>query len=184
MQLSNVFVSLALAASVLADSESFGLLLIRSGSNYQYSSIANVDDKLEIGTDGVTATITDDGKLKIGEGQYAVVGSDNAITVGSDGSASFSISGGYLEYNAGGFSLNSGYALIAGSSGVNPVAVRPTSKSGSAAPDFTPSGSSNSSSNDTTISSSSASVVTQTDNGAMQYGVGAGVGAIAAAFLF
>lgn len=191
MQFSSIFASLALAASVLADSESFGLLLIRSGSSYQYSSIGLVDNTFEISSDNyISATITDEGLLSIGDGKYAVV-SDSGITAGTEGSASFSIVDGYLEYNGAGFSLTEDYALLAGTSGPNPVAVRPTTTGGSVAADFTPSkGSSSeeSSSEEPAATSSeeaeaSSTFVVQTDNGVAKVGASVGAVAFAAALL-
>ena len=186
MQFSSIFASLALAASVLADSESFGLLLIRSGSSYQYSSIGLVDNTFEISSDNyISATITDEGLLSIGDGKYAVV-SDSGITAGTEGSASFSIVDGYLEYNGAGFSLTADYALLAGGSGPNPVAVRPTLADGSTAADFTPSSGSSDESSASTSSEeteTSSTFVVQTDNGVAKVGASVGAVAFAAALL-
>ncbi|CEP24443.1 unnamed protein product [Cyberlindnera jadinii] len=152
MQFSSIFASLALAASALAESETFGLLLIRSGSSYQNSAIGLVNNGTfaVASSNYVSATITDEGLLSIGDGKYAVV-TDSGIFAGADGSATFSIVDGYLEYNGAGFSLTEDYALLAGGSGPNPVAVRPTLADGSVAADFTP-GEETSSEEETTTS--------------------------------
>jgi hypothetical protein len=195
MQFSSIFVSFALASAVLADSESFGWLLIRSGSAYQYSTIANVNGQFKISSsDYVEGVITNDGKFKLADGSYAVVKADG-IYSGSEGSSPFAITNGYLTYNGDGFSLTSDYTIYAGTAQVNPVGVRPTLNNGNVAPDFSPSVSSSSASNTTILSvtatsSSSAasttsthSVANQSDNGSGKFGVGAGVAAIAAALL-
>lgn len=188
MQFISVFGSLALAIIALADSQSFGLVLIRSGSSYQYATIGVSNGQLEVvSSDYITATITDDGKLSLGDGTFAVVKFDG-IYSGADGSAPFSISGGYLEYKSAGFTLSSDYALLAGADGPNPVAVRATLNSGTAAADFTPSSTSSNSSSTSSISTSSSTsttpeVMTQSVNGGSKAGVCAGIAAVAAALL-
>lgn len=195
MQFSNTLAALALtslAQYVVADSESFGLLVIRSGSKYQYSSITNKDDKFTVGGDTtsyIEGVITDSGDFKLTDGKYAKVNSDGTISVADEGSSPFSIKNGYFAYEGSqAFSVDSSSGLLAGSAG-DSIALRATLKSGSVASDFTPSGSSDSSSsksNSSNTSTSTATVITQTANGAAgiaSAGVGAGLAAAAAMFL-
>ncbi|CDR41592.1 CYFA0S07e03884g1_1 [Cyberlindnera fabianii] len=179
--------ALSFAAIALADSETFGLVIIRSGSQYQYSSISVKDGKFAIGTDNyVEGVITDSGLFKLSDGSYAVV-KDDGIYTGSEGSSPFSISGGYLAYDGSqAFTINNN-DLVAGS-GNTPVALRAALSSGSAAPDFSPKGGdspkkpSSNSSNDTTTTTHT--ITYQTANGANAL-TGAGMGAaIAAAAAF
>lgn len=194
MQFSNTLAALALASLaqyVVADSESIGLLVIRSGSQYQYSSITNKDDKFTVGGDTtsyIEGVITDSGDFKLTDGKYAKVNSDGTISVADEGSSPFSIKNGYFAYqDSQAFSVGDSNALLAGSGG-SQIALRATLKSGSAASDFTPSGSSSSSSssNSSNTTTSSATVITQSENGAAGFasaGVGAGLAAAAAMFL-
>lgn len=167
---------LACAKLIAADSEKFGFLVIRSGSSLQYASAYAEDSKLYLGSSSssLSAVITDDGKLKLSDGTYAVVGSDGAVTEGSESEASdkFSVSDGYLVYDGkNGFVAvpsGSSYLLTTESTDSSSigVAIRPTAEnSGSAIPDFSPSGSgSSSSASQTTLESSSAAATSQAAN--------------------
>lgn len=187
MQFSTSVIALALASLVAADSSTIGLLVVRSGSQYHLSSIAEKDGKFAAGSSGsdyVSGVITDEGLYKLDDGSYAKVNSDGTISSSSDGSKPFSIKNGYFSYKgSSSFSIDSSSSdLVAGGSGANPVAIRATLKNGQAADDFSPSGSSSNNSSETTTSESSApTVVTQTENGAaaLQAGLGAGLAAAA-----
>lgn len=146
---------LALAKLIVADSESFGLVVIRSGSPLQYAGVYSEDGKLYFGSNGngLSAVVTDAGKLKLSDDTYAVVSSDGSVVQGSesDATSGFSVSNGYLAYNGvDGFnaiSSGSTYIVSTKSSGSNDlgVAVRATSSSGSTIPDFSPEDSSSTS---------------------------------------
>ncbi|CEP21259.1 unnamed protein product [Cyberlindnera jadinii] len=197
MQYSSIFVSLAMAATAFADSEAFGLVLIRSGASYQNAPVSIMTGKLQADTQTnnyINAKIDDDGKLNLGaDGVYAVV-QDDGIYSGSDASTVFSIVDGYLLYNGAGFSLDEDYNVLAGTEGPNPVAIRASLSDGSTAADFTP-GKEESSSEEsseepastTTVAEeeTSTSFVVQTaENGVAKVGAGAGAIAIAAAMFF
>lgn len=191
MQFSTSFFALALASLVVADSETIGLLTIRSGTQYHLSPIAAKDGKLVAGTDGINyaeGAITDAGEFKFTDGTYAKVNSDGSISVSSsEGSKPFSIKSGYFAYkDSQAFNIDaSNRDLIAGN-GANPVALRATLKNGQEASDFTPSGSSSSgssSSNSTSSSSAAPTFATQTENGAAALQAGLGGLAAAAAVL-
>lgn len=175
-------VILALASLALADSPEFGAIVIRSGSQYQNVGVTITDGKFTVGgTDFLDATITDDGKLKLKDGSYAVVGKDS-VTTGTAGSSPFAIKQGYLNYgDSSAWTIVDG-TLIAGSGDGSDVtyALSARAPSGERAQDFIPSGSSDSSSNTTTSSSAAPEVITQTANGAQALGA-AGVGAVLAA---
>ncbi|ODQ61480.1 hypothetical protein WICANDRAFT_62037 [Wickerhamomyces anomalus NRRL Y-366-8] len=182
MQFSISFFALALASLVVADSETIGLLTIRSGTQYHLSPIAAKD-----------GAITDAGEFKFTDGTYAKVNSDGSISVSSsEGSKPFSIKSGYFAYkDSQAFNIDaSNRDLIAGN-GANPVALRATLKNGQEASDFTPSGSSSSgssssgssSSNSTSSSSAAPTFATQTENGAAALQAGLGGLAAAAAVL-
>lgn len=157
---------LALAKLIVADSESFGLVSIRSGSNLQYASVYVNNDKLYVGSssDALSAVVTDAGKLKFNgnDSTFAVVNSDGTISEGSEADATdkFSIKDGHLVYN----NVDGFYAIPDGSSyifstqsGDNSVgiAIRATASSGQTVPDFSPSGSDSSSSSEASSSTSS-----------------------------
>ena len=136
-------------------SESFGLVVIRSGSPLQYAGVYSEDGKLYFGSsgNGLSAVVTDAGKLKLSDDTYAVVSSDGSVVQGSesDATSGFSVSNGYLAYNGvDGFnaiSSGSTYIVSTKSSGSNDlgVAIRATSSSGSTIPDFSPEDSSSTS---------------------------------------
>ncbi|CUS20633.1 LAQU0S01e11100g1_1 [Lachancea quebecensis] len=169
-------VLLTCARLALADSETFGLLVIRSGSSLQYASAYAKDSKLYLGSssDSLSAVVTDDGKLKLSDDKYAVVNSDGSVVEGSEseGSSEFSISEGHLFYGGkdGFVAVPSGSAYLmytqnSDSSSVG-VAIRATSTSGSTVPDFSPSAKNSSSSSSSSSSSatgaSSTSAASQT----------------------
>lgn len=173
----NKLVLLSLASLALADSESFGLLVIRSGSAYQNTALALSNGEFVAGSSSnyITASITDDGELKLSDGSYAVVGTDD-ITTGTTGSTSWSISSGYLAYNGGqAFSISDSGVVSVGSTGSTTYAVAAYGTNGYAS-DFTPSGSSSNSTNVTSssVSSSATTFSTQTVNGAALKSVGFG----------
>ncbi|CAI4044678.1 Cwp1p SKDI_11G1190 [Saccharomyces kudriavzevii IFO 1802] len=144
----------ALAKTAIADSEEFGLVSIRSGSDLQYLSVYSDDGTLKLGSGSSSssssssfgATITDDGKLKFDDGKYAVVDNDGSLKEGSESDAAtgFSIKDGHLNYK----SSDGFYAIKKDSSYIfsskqsddaTGIAIRPTSKTGSVVPDFAPS---------------------------------------------
>ena len=158
---------LALAKLIVADSESFGLVVIRSGSPLQYAGVYSEDGKLYFGSNGngLSAVVTGAGKLKLSDNTYAVVSSDGSVVQGSesDATSGFSVSNGYLAYNGvDGFnaiSSGSTYIVSTKSSGSNDlgVAIRATSSSGSTIPDFSPEDSSSTSASASASASTSAS---------------------------
>lgn len=160
---------LALAKLIVADSEQFGLITIRSGSSLQYASVYLDDNKLYLGSggDSLGGTVTDAGKLKLTDGKYAVVNSDGSIGEGSEdeGTGNFSIKDGYLAYDdKNGFnaiSQDSKYLLsVSSAEGSTGVALKAIGSGSQSVPDFTPSGSSDTTT--TTLSSSSASAASST----------------------
>ncbi|AGO12827.1 AaceriACR273Wp [[Ashbya] aceris (nom. inval.)] len=101
--LSSVFLgAAALANMVLADSEEFYLLGLRSASQFQFSSIHAENGSLKVvgKPDGLSAVVTDDGKLKLSDGSYAVVTAEGPVVEGAEDKAStgFSVADGFLKY--------------------------------------------------------------------------------------
>ncbi|SCV00297.1 LAMI_0G04126g1_1 [Lachancea mirantina] len=168
-------VLLALAQTIVADSESFYPLVIHSGSSLQYATAYVDNGKLYLGNPGssnsLTFTVTDAGKLKISDGKYAVVSSDGSITEGSqdDGSTGFSLSDGHLEYNnAQSFvAVPSGSAYVFSTQGTASddigVAIRAQLASGSTASDFP-----SSASQSQPETSSTAAAISQIGDGQIQ----------------
>ncbi|QEU61967.1 Cwp1 [Kluyveromyces lactis] len=158
MRFSTVFsvALLSLAKLIVADSEQFGLVTIRSGSALQYAGVYNKDGALYFGSgDSLSGVITDDGKLKFTDNTYAVVGDDGYLTASSDestASTGFSIKSGYLAYaDKNGFYgvlEDSSYkvATKSESSDSLPVAISARGSDGQTVPDFSADGSSSSSS--------------------------------------
>ena len=156
----------ALAKMVIANSEEFGLVSIRSGSDLQYLSVYSDNGTLKLGSGSGSfeATITDDGKLKFDDDKYAVVNEDGSFKEGSESDAAtgFSIKDGHLNYksSSGFYAIKDGSSYIFSSKqsdDATGVAIRPTSKSGSVAADFSPSDSSSSSSASASSASASSS---------------------------
>ncbi|CAI4583157.1 BCN_G0033220.mRNA.1.CDS.1 [Saccharomyces cerevisiae] len=156
----------ALAKMVIANSEEFGLVSIRSGSDLQYLSVYSDNGTLKLGSGSGSfeATITDDGKLKFDDDKYAVVNEDGSFKEGSESDAAtgFSIKDGHLNYksSSGFYAIKDGSSYIFSSKqsdDATGVAIRPTSKSGSVAADFSPSDSSSSSSASASSASPSSS---------------------------
>ncbi|CAD6633114.1 XXYS1_4_G0006630.mRNA.1.CDS.1 [Saccharomyces cerevisiae] len=156
----------ALAKMVIADSEEFGLVSIRSGSDLQYLSVYSDNGTLKLGSGSGSfeATITDDGKLKFDDDKYAVVNEDGSFKEGSESDAAtgFSIKDGHLNYksSSGFYAIKDGSSYIFSSKqsdDATGIAIRPTSKSGSVATDFSPSDSSSSSSASASSASASSS---------------------------
>ncbi|CCF57972.1 hypothetical protein KAFR_0D03240 [Kazachstania africana CBS 2517] len=161
------FALFVLAKLIVADSETFGLITIRSGSALQYAGVTSVDGTLNLGgSNGLSGTVTDAGKLKLSDDTYAVVQADGTIKEGSesDGTTGFSVTGGRLAYNGStgfyGVASGSSYILSTSDTSGLGIVLRAQTTSGLAA-DFTPSGSSSdsSSSADAAASSSVASTV-------------------------
>lgn len=158
---------LALAKLIVADSEQFGLVSIRSGSNLQYASVYYQDDKLYVGSgsDSLGGTVTDAGKLKLTDDKFAVVNSDGSIGEGSedDGTAKFSIKNGHLAYNnIDGFyaiPTDSKYVLsVTRSDDSTGIALKAMGSGGQSVADFTPSGD-----DDTTTTTLSSETSTSTE---------------------
>ncbi|CAI4034669.1 hypothetical protein SMKI_11G1180 [Saccharomyces mikatae IFO 1815] len=156
----------ALAKVIVADSEEFGLVSIRSGSDLQYLGVYSDNGTLKLGSssNSLDATITDDGKLKFNDDKYAVVNEDGSFKEGSESDAAigFSIKDGHLNYksSSGFYAIKKDSSYIFSSKqsdDATGIAIRPTSNTGSVAPDFTPNDSASSSS-----SSSSASAPSST----------------------
>ncbi|EJS42970.1 cwp1p [Saccharomyces arboricola H-6] len=157
----------ALAKMVVADSEEFGLISIRSGSDLQYLSVYSDSGALKLGSgsNSFAATVTDDGKLKFDDGTYAVVNDDGSFKEGSENDAAtgFSIKDGNLNYksSSGFYAVKDDSSYIFSSKqsdNATGVAIRATSKTGSVVPDFSPDGvasSSSASSSSATKSTSS-----------------------------
>lgn len=146
---------LALAKMVVADSEEFGLLSIRSGSDLQYLSVYSDNGTLKLGSGSnfISATVTDDGKLKFDDGKYAVVNDDGSFKEGSESDAAtgFSVKDTNLSYKAsfGFYAIkeDSSYIFSSKQSGdATGIVIRATGKTGSAIPDFPPSNSTSSTS--------------------------------------
>ncbi|CAI4045108.1 hypothetical protein N7582_003439 [Saccharomyces uvarum] len=146
---------LALAKMVAADSEEFGLLSIRSGTDLQYLSVYSDNGTLKLGSGSnfISATVTDDGKLKFDDGKYAVVNDDGSFKEGSESDAAtgFSVKDTNLSYKAsfGFYAIkeDSSYIFSSKQSGdATGIVIRATGKTGSAIPDFPPSNSTSSTS--------------------------------------
>lgn len=200
---------LTLVKLVIADSESFGLLSIRSGSSLQYAMVYANESKLYVGSGpALTAVVTDAGKLKFNNNSstFAVVSSDGTVTEGSEADASdkFSIRNGHLIFN----NFDGFYAIPQGSLYVFStrnsetavgIAIRATAPNGQTVPDFPPPppGANSSSVSSSTASATAQSetsgptaisqtsdgqiVAIQTENNAPRAAVGLGAGIIAAA---
>lgn len=174
------FVLLALSKLIVADSVTFGLLTIRSGSNLQYASVYSNGGKLMLGSssDSLSGMITDAGKLKLSDDTYAVVDTDGSLIEGpeSDGSSGFSIEDGNLAYNnIDGFqAIQNGSSYVFSTSSANGstgVVIKAISNGGSSVPDFSPSSTSESSSSafSTVETSASDSSVSSTATSSVSY---------------
>ncbi|ODQ77793.1 hypothetical protein BABINDRAFT_163183 [Babjeviella inositovora NRRL Y-12698] len=102
--------ALALASISTAASAPFGLQIRRSGSAYQFSSVAIVDGLVAVAPSveqqtSIQGTIEDDGTFKLSDGSFLIIKDDGTLTTGTTGTKGFAISGGYLG--------------ISGSSGIN-----------------------------------------------------------------
>lgn len=158
---------LSLAKFIAADSESFGLVSIRSGSSLQFSGVYAKDGALYLGTNQkYSGVVTDDGKLKFSDNSYAVAGDDGYLTTTTDASKAttgFAVKNGYLQLNNSeafyGVQSGSNYKVAVKSEGDNSQSVSLSARStnGQTVPDFTPgsSGSSSSSSSSAAPASSS-----------------------------
>lgn len=101
MQLSTTFSFLALS-SIAAAASSFGLISIRSGSNYQYLSVNAGGDILTLGGDGLNFFLNDDGTLQVdGTDKWVYVDKNNFYATGESDSRAkgFGTKNGYLTYN-------------------------------------------------------------------------------------
>ncbi|AQZ09830.1 (ZYRO0G19734g) [Zygosaccharomyces parabailii] len=85
---------------VLADSEKFDLLTIRSGSPLQYASVYSMRGCLYLGHGNATlsAVVTDCGFLRFDNGKYAVISRRGLIKEGTkqDATGTFAIRNGHL----------------------------------------------------------------------------------------
>ncbi|KAG0667872.1 hypothetical protein C6P43_004399, partial [Kluyveromyces marxianus] len=159
---------LSLAKFIAADSESFGLVSLRSGSSLQFSGVYAKDGALYLGSNqNYSGVVTDDGKLKFSDNSYAVAGDDGYLTTTTDASKAttgFAVKNGYLQLNNSeafyGVQSGSDYKVAVKSEGDNSQSVSLSARStnGQTVPDFTPgsSGSSSSSSSAAPASSSAA----------------------------
>lgn len=91
-----------LAIAALASAETFGLVTIRSGSDFQYNGIAKEGDRFTVTRDnsqqGETFTL-ENGSLKDSAGNFVTVSEDGTVVEG-DSSSGFSIPDGTnLAYN-------------------------------------------------------------------------------------
>lgn len=139
---------LALIQKVLADSQTFGVISIHSGSALQYASLFAKDGTLVLGSyqDPFTMVVTDDSKLKFSDDKYAVVQTDGTIKEGSESDAStgFAISEGRLTYGGSsgfyGIEGQGAYTLSTktadGATGVALRTVDTTSSTGAVVADF------------------------------------------------
>ncbi|QGN16589.1 cell wall protein CWP1 [Kluyveromyces marxianus] len=156
---------LSLAKFIAADSESFGLVSLRSGSPLQFSGVYAKDGALYLGSNqNYSGVVTDDGKLKFSDNSYAVAGDDGYLTTTTDASKAttgFAVKNGYLQLNNSeafyGVQSGSDYKVAVKSEGSNSQSVSLSARStnGQTVPDFTP-GSSGSSSSSAAPASSSA----------------------------
>ena len=140
---------LGLAQRVLADTESFGMISIHSGTALQFASAYVKDGLLVLGSnqDNLSAVVTDAGKLKLSDNKYAVVQEDGTIKEGSESEASttFGISSGRLTYGGVdgfyGIEATGHYTLSTKSFGsATGIAIRcfaSNSQTGQVVPDFT-----------------------------------------------
>lgn len=207
MQFSTTFAAalLSLAQVILANSEEFGVMSIHSGSPVQMLFLKENGDKLEFGTgSSLTASITDEGKLKFTDGKYAVAQEDGTFKTGSssEGSGKFAITDGHVTFNGESkfFAIPDGdsYSLSTKSgNGAIDIAISARSAStGTAISSYTPSGASAatttafaySNATTTTVSTSknttkTATISTHTENGAVKAGMGTGALAAAIALL-
>ena len=176
---------LALIQKVLADSQTFGIISIHSGSALQYASLYAKDGTLVLGSNQnqFTMVVTDDSKLKFGDNQYAVVQTDGTIKEGSEADAStgFAIAKGRLTYGGSdgfyGIEGTGAYTLSTktadGATGVALRTVDTTSPTGAVVNDFAgaSSGSSTEASSSAAAPASSAAVgdaVSQINDGQIQ----------------
>lgn len=93
---------------ISADSENFGLLVLRPGSSLQYAGIYSQSGKLYVGDSKPlhSAVVTDCGFLLFDNGKYAAVDEDGSIKecTKEDATNSFAIRNGHLTlFNADGF---------------------------------------------------------------------------------
>lgn len=212
MQFTSTFAAaiFALANLVAADSETFGLLSIHSGAGAHMLVLQDSGNGLILSSSSTSfsATVTDAGKLKFTNGKYAVVGSDGAVTDGSESDAStgFGVSSGRLVYNgsSGFYAIADGdnYKLSTKESGdATGIALSARTTTGGTAADFSASGASSEVASTTKASATAsaaaqaisqiddgqiqatATVSQQTENGAAKAVAGLGAGALAAAAL-
>lgn len=93
---------------VVANSEHFGLLVIRSGSPLQYAGVYSHGDHLYLGNTNrsLSAVVTDCGFVLFDDGSYAAVGSSGEIKESTleEATDTFAIRNGHLTlYNVDGF---------------------------------------------------------------------------------
>ncbi|KAH3674294.1 hypothetical protein WICPIJ_009605 [Wickerhamomyces pijperi] len=161
----------SLASYVVADSAEFYLIVIRSGSQYQYAAIVpNSDNVLLAGSSAgeKAAVITDAGEFKYTDGSYLTVEADKVTVTQGSGSTGFSLSeGGYLTYKGSeSVSINDSSNVVAfgnGGDGSTSVAVRAWGTDGQALGAYTPSGSSSSATTSSEAPASSSSTTSSSE---------------------
>lgn len=150
MQFSTLFLAfLASAQGVLCDSQEFGLLTIKSGSNLQYASVYASHDTLYFGSSKsrtLDGWVTDCGLLKLSNNEYVWIDRDGTWKRGDHRHATpgFYVKNGYLWYK----NSEAVYAVptdhtykVSGKSGHHSqqVAIRAQSlKNKNPIPDYTP----------------------------------------------
>lgn len=97
-----------LLRAVVANSERFGLLVIRSGSPLQYVGVYATDDHLHLGhsNHSLSAVVTDCGFLLFDDGSYAAVANSGGIKKSTlqDATNTFAVKNGHLTFfNVAGF---------------------------------------------------------------------------------
>ncbi|KAL6947173.1 hypothetical protein ACO0QE_002046 [Hanseniaspora vineae] len=163
---------IALTKFALADSQSFGLVSIRSGSSLQYSSVFPSDGVLVVGSNSgssTSAVVTDEGYLQYDDGSYVGLSSEGQYTSTTDKSQAvtgWSIEDGELKFDGEqsftAVSTSGTYELYnhSTSSEALGIAIVPFTKTGGRASDFAPSDSSASTSASTSASASEQSSTT------------------------
>ncbi|KAL6947144.1 hypothetical protein ACO0QE_002016 [Hanseniaspora vineae] len=162
-------------STCLADSESFGLISLRSTTPVHLSSVGPSDGVVVVGYQGnsISAVVTDEGYLKFSDGSYVVVTSDGQYTVTTDSSkatSGWSLNDGYLKINNAqsyvAVPVSNTYELYnkGSASGDISISIGAFTSGGSRAADFTPSGS-NTDSNNSNTNSTTTTVAPTYSNG-------------------
>ncbi|ODQ81780.1 hypothetical protein BABINDRAFT_6431 [Babjeviella inositovora NRRL Y-12698] len=175
------FATLGLATFANAASQNFDIITIKSGSDFQYSTVGVNGDTVEIVQgNGLEGAVQDDGTLKLSDGSFIVI-KDGKLTTGKKGTDGFAIYQGYVTHGDDPFYVcpNAAFAIettqCTNGTSVALKALKVGSTSAQSVPDFTPgsgsisssssssssSGSSSSGSSSSGSSSSNSTVVTQ-----------------------